>query len=235
MMLKNTCLVMTVCLGLIAFPSQLPAIETSLVVTSKSLSLSIEADSDQNLSLGFDALMQQAETLANQTIQTEFSNSAQLENLALTVSLSRRGLVAPILNLSVARSQWQSQPNLQAWSRQIARSAELLGYITVPAMAKRSPVSNPSQPAVYSSGFFKINRPANSINRATNQPISQPIPGAFPSNYSRNSDRNYYDNSTANPPQANPQVNSQRSVAPSNTSGKSNNAIPASNINKRDD
>lgn len=157
----------------------LPALNSGVgIEKSKTVGLNIVADSDTNLALGFDSLMQQAEALASQTIQAEFNNSSQLENLSLIVSLSRRGLVAPILNISVGRSQWQSQPNLQNWSRQIARSAELLGYVTVPAIAKRLPLSNPAQPAVYSSGFFKINRP---IKRSVNQLI----PGAFPSNYSR--------------------------------------------------
>jgi hypothetical protein len=151
---------------------------------SKNLDMNIDGDANENLNLGFDAFLQQAETLMSQSIQSEFSNFPQLERLSITVSLSRRGLVAPILTASIERSQWQNQPNLQTnretWSRQIGRSAELLGYIIVQPLAKRSTTISPNQQSVYSPGFFKINRPSN-------RPTNQQIPGAFPRDFINNS------------------------------------------------
>jgi len=187
-MLKTTSVIVAICS--IAFPNQLSAIESGLVEprlveTTKSISLNIEADSDQNLALGFDSFLQQAETLANQAIQTEFNNSSQLQRLNITVSLSRRGMVAPILTGSIERSQVISQAGSgetrlgQTWSRQIARSAELLGYVTIPPIAKRSPVVNSAKPSVYSAGFFKVNRPANRF-------IPSNLPPGFPANFSPN-------------------------------------------------
>jgi hypothetical protein len=215
-MLKTYCLTMTIWLCAIALPNQLAAIETIPTETiptetrltgTKSLSLNIEADSDQNLGLGFESFLQQAQTLANQAIQTEFNNSSDLQRLNITVSLSRRGMVAPILIGTIERSQ----QNSQTWSRQIARSAELLGYVTISPIAKRSPVVNAVQPSVYSAGFFKINRP---LNRQFNQSIpansANPIPNGFPSNFSSNS---------------RPQT---RQIAPQNI-------IPANSNNVRDD
>lgn len=139
----------------------LPATAQELTQTVKNLEL--DAYSPELVGLSFDGVLAEAQQRASSAIASEFSRSPNTA-LKLTVSLEKKGLVVPILLVTVTGSQWQRQPDLTLWSKTLSRSGELLGYFTVPSQAV--PVSRPSSSvtSVYSSGFFKINRPFNRSN-----------------------------------------------------------------------
>ncbi|MDX1977272.1 MAG: hypothetical protein SFT94_06330 [Pseudanabaenaceae cyanobacterium bins.68] len=132
--------------------------------------LELNADRPDVQGLSFEAILAQAQQRANQAIALEFSNPG-VTALRLTVSLTRKGLTAPILYVAVDKAQWQQQPSLTLWARSIPRSGELLGYFTIPARAQPAAQGNLPAATVYSSGFFKINRPAN---QPSPRPLSPP-------------------------------------------------------------
>ncbi len=76
----------------------------------------------------FASFLQRAEAVAQSTAQQSFSQNPQLNQLQIHIIGENAGLVAPLLSLEVSRSQWQSQPQVQAWSTRFGDSRVLLGF-----------------------------------------------------------------------------------------------------------
>jgi hypothetical protein len=160
------------------------AISLALFISSKVLSsraMPVEsAKIDQVISArsqqSFSDLISQAEQTATQLIQQTFANPAVTE-VRVQVSGERNGLVAPLLEATISRSNWQATPNIQKWSQHFSVAKYLLGYAAPPSTA--SPTASPSPPSAppQSPGRFM---PPTSGSGPFPSPINAPIPVSTP-------------------------------------------------------
>ncbi|MEA5464106.1 hypothetical protein [Leptothoe sp. PORK10 BA2] len=64
-----------------------------------------------------DDLVSQAESMATQAIDQHFNADPSLTEIEVVVLGSRNGDVIPILTTTVARTQWQENPQVSAWTK----------------------------------------------------------------------------------------------------------------------
>ncbi len=124
------------------------AIFTSLVVIllnsfptvawaeDKQISYTLNADNGS-----YQALTQQAESLAEKLIKQAFAQNPQLTEVAVSIIGEHNGQEVPLLAAKVSRANWQANPKIQAWTRYFSASAVLLGFNQVqpPKNAVRAP------------------------------------------------------------------------------------------------
>lgn len=77
----------------------------------------------------FETLMQQAEFVAGNFIQQVFVESSNVTEVSLTIVGEHNGQQVPLLSSNVSRSNWQTKPNVQAWSRYFSTAQSLLGFV----------------------------------------------------------------------------------------------------------
>lgn len=109
-----------------------------IISTSATLLISITPASAQikqiditlnsSASQTFTSLVGQAESLAKSAIEQEFAQDASLQEVSITIVGERKGQIVPLLIATVSRSEWQKEPNMQAWIRYLADSEVLLGF-----------------------------------------------------------------------------------------------------------
>lgn len=114
------------------------------IAETKSLTFQLASNSNQS----FKSLMQQAELLATDSITQEFARQHSVTAVAVTVIGERNGQQVPILIAKVSRLDWQTQPNIQLWTKYFAKAAILLGFKPLP---KTKPNVNIQLPIVTNS------------------------------------------------------------------------------------
>lgn len=98
-----------------------------------------------NSNQSFETLIQQAEALAKQSIDREFTEKAALTEISLTILVERHGQIVPLLRSKVSRSQWQKNSNIQRWTQYlVSNSGVLLGFYN-PSVSPTSQAS-PGEP-----------------------------------------------------------------------------------------
>lgn len=115
----------------------------------------------------FEQMIQQAQAQARSLIEQAFSSSSKVTAVSVKLMGERNGQEVPLLFTTVSRSDWQRNPDLNAWTKYFSHaSVALLGFLQPRApQATASVADNPAQPA-----------PAvGSSIVAPVQPSSQPI------------------------------------------------------------
>ncbi|MBD1863246.1 MULTISPECIES: hypothetical protein [Trichocoleus] len=129
-------------LGFCCLLGSFSAIAPATLAETQQLSFTLNTVGNQS----FDDLMQQAESLARNTIEQTFANNPETTAVAVSVLGERNGQEVPLLLTNVSRVSWQQQPRLQPWTKYFSRpSITLLGFLepqtTQPATATASFVS----------------------------------------------------------------------------------------------
>lgn len=97
---------------------------TSAQAETKSLDFTLSSNGNQT----FITLMQQAESLASNLIEQGFAEKSSVTEVFVTIIGERNGQQVPLLFSKVSRSDWQTEPKVQRWTRYSAKAAALLGF-----------------------------------------------------------------------------------------------------------
>lgn len=89
------------------------------------VNFTISSDGNQN----FQSLVQQAETLATNSIKQQFADNSSITDVSVTVVGEHNGQEVPLLFTKVSRSDWQTEPKFKPWTRYFNRAAVLLGFL----------------------------------------------------------------------------------------------------------
>lgn len=106
----------------------------------KILNISIKAEENES----FTNLMQQAESIASESINREFDRLSTVEEVKVTISGERNGQEVPLLSTKVSRLNWQAQPKIQSWTNYFTKAAILLGFNQLPKVKLDTPKSSVS-------------------------------------------------------------------------------------------
>lgn len=98
------------------------------IAETKSLNFKLASGNNQT----FTNLMQQAETLAIDSIRQEFAQQSTVTEVAVTIIGERNGQEVPVLFSKVSRLNWQTEPNIQMWTKYFTKAAVLLGFNQLP-------------------------------------------------------------------------------------------------------
>jgi hypothetical protein len=104
--------------------SNLIALSSPALAETKSLSFTLSTQDNQT----YKSLLEQAESLASQSIAQGFTASPSITEIVVTIIGERNGQEVPLLFTKVSRSQWQQQPQIKTWSQYFSNSAVLLGF-----------------------------------------------------------------------------------------------------------
>lgn len=109
---------------------------------TKLLSVRLRTEGNQS----FNNLMQQAELIAINSIEREFSQFSTITEVGIIVSGERNGQEVPLLSAKVSRGDWQSHPKIQFWTKYYTKAGILLGFnmpqTIKPKVTKLSPSFN---------------------------------------------------------------------------------------------
>ncbi len=101
---------------------------------SKQITYTLSSQSDRS----YKALTQQAESLAEKLIEQAFAQNPQLTEVAVSIIGERNGQEVPLLAAKVSRTNWQANPQIQAWMQYFSASAVLLGFNQVQQPSKNT-------------------------------------------------------------------------------------------------
>lgn len=76
----------------------------------------------------FESLIQQAESIAKNSIEQEFTSHPNLTEVSVMILGQRNGQIVPLVSSTVSRSNWQKEPRIDKWSRYFVSSEVLLGF-----------------------------------------------------------------------------------------------------------
>jgi hypothetical protein len=93
----------------------------------------------------FEALIQQAETIAQTTATQAFSDPNTTE-ITINITGEQSGQIAPILLLNVSRAEWQRQQNVQQWAKYPGGAKQLLGFNRSNSGRTATPIVTASNP-----------------------------------------------------------------------------------------
>lgn len=91
---------------------------------TKSFHFTISSNGDQN----FQTLVQQAESLASNSIKQGFAENSSITEVSVTVVGENNGQEVPLLFVTASRSNWQAEPKVKRWTRYFS-TAVLLGFL----------------------------------------------------------------------------------------------------------
>ena len=120
------------------------ALSTPAWAEPKQISILLSSQGNQD----FETLMQQAESVAGNFIQQVFAESPEITEVSITIVGEHNGQQLPLLSSNVSRSNWQTKPNVQVWSRYFGTAESLLGFVkpqqpaaTVAVVASFDPIA----------------------------------------------------------------------------------------------
>lgn len=76
----------------------------------------------------YQAVMQQAGSLAQKLIEQEFTQNSQTQEVEVVIVGERNGQEVPLLSAKVSHSNWRENPRIQSWTQYFSDSAVLLGF-----------------------------------------------------------------------------------------------------------
>ena len=91
----------------------------------KQISILLRSQENQD----FETLIEQAELVVGNFIQQVFAESPEITEVSVTIVGEHNGQQVPLLSSNVSRSNWQTQPNVQAWTRYFGTAESLLGFV----------------------------------------------------------------------------------------------------------
>jgi len=77
----------------------------------------------------FAEFIEQAESLAEESINRAFAENSQITAVSVKVVGERNGQEAQVISATVSRSNWQKQPKIQLWTQYLRNAGLLLGFI----------------------------------------------------------------------------------------------------------
>ena len=120
------------------------ALSTPAWAEPKQISILLSSQGNQD----FETLIDQAELMASNFIQQVFAESPEITEVSITIVGEHNGQQVPLLSSNVSRSNWQTKPNVQVWSRYFGSAQSLLGFVkpqlptaTVASVASFDPIA----------------------------------------------------------------------------------------------
>jgi len=130
--------------GLGALVALSMALSTPAWAEPKQISILLSSQGSQD----FETLMQQAKSVAGNLIQQAFAESPDITEVSVTIVGEHNGQQVPLLSSNVSRSNWQTKPNVQAWTQYFGTAESLLGFVkpqqpaaTVASVATFDPIA----------------------------------------------------------------------------------------------
>jgi hypothetical protein len=96
---------------------------TSVRAETKSFDFTLSSNGNQT----FATLVQQAESLASNSIEQGFAEKSSVTEVSVTIVGEHNGQQVPLLFSKVSRSDWHTEPKIQRWTRYFIKAAALLG------------------------------------------------------------------------------------------------------------
>lgn len=93
----------------------------------------------------FADMVKRAEIKTENAIRREFSRRSGTNQLSIRITGERNGQQAPIMMVSITRSQWRNRPKIKSWGRYYSDSSKLLGF-TNTSQATTPQANQPSTP-----------------------------------------------------------------------------------------
>lgn len=125
----------------------------------------------------FEQLIQQAQAQARSLIEQAFSGNSNLTAVSVKLMGERNGQEVPLLFTTVSRSAWQSNPDLNAWTKYFSHaSVALLGFL------------QPRTPQVTASAATNPVQPTSASDRAIAVPVQPSSPSVYAPPNRRNED-----------------------------------------------
>lgn len=124
------------------------AIASPAWAESKSFNFTLSSGGSQT----FKTLMEQAESLASNSIEQEFVENSSVTEITITIMGERNGQEVPLLVAKVSRPQWQAEPIIQSWTRYLGNSATLLGF----NKPKQSQANSPNSTVAFRANQTRI-------------------------------------------------------------------------------
>lgn len=97
---------------------------------------------DSNNNNSYKILVKQAEDLAKNTVNQEFQNNPEITEITVTILGERDSQIVPVLRLTVSRSEWQKNPDIDEFTRYFADAKFLLKF------ENNSTATSDSQPKI---------------------------------------------------------------------------------------
>ncbi|MGD1716400.1 hypothetical protein [Dapis sp. BLCC M172] len=121
----------------------------SVLASTKKTSLSIESNNNNS----YKSLVEQAEKLAQKTIDQEFANNPEITKITITILGERKSQIVPVIRSTVSRSEWQKNADIDEFTRYFADAKLLLKFEddsdaeAIPETKSPLPKSPPQVPA----------------------------------------------------------------------------------------
>ncbi|MEM1171551.1 MAG: hypothetical protein AAGJ08_21330 [Cyanobacteria bacterium P01_H01_bin.35] len=96
----------------------------SALASTKKTSLSIESNNNNS----YKSLVEQAENLAQKTINQEFANNPEITEITITILGERRSQIVPVIRSTVSRAEWKNNPKIDDFTRYFADAKFLLKF-----------------------------------------------------------------------------------------------------------
>ncbi|MDJ0552983.1 MAG: hypothetical protein QNJ68_00760 [Microcoleaceae cyanobacterium MO_207.B10] len=121
---------------------------TNSIVLAETKQTSQLIDSNNNNS--YKVLVKQAEDLVKNIVNQEFKNNPQITEVTVTILGERQSQIVPVLRLTVSRSEWQNNPDIDEFTRYFADAKFLLKFdnnsTTTSDSQPKTPNSSPQSP-----------------------------------------------------------------------------------------
>lgn len=97
------------------------------IASAESVERNFILNSEGNQS--FDILLQQAQELAQNSIDQEFIENPEVSEVSIVILGEHQGQIVPLLRSQVSRSKWQQDPKIYRWTRYFTHNSRvLLGF-----------------------------------------------------------------------------------------------------------
>lgn len=95
-------------------------------------------------SQSFDILLQQAQDLAQSSIEQAFIDNFEVTEVSILILGEHQGQIVPLLRSQVSRSGWQQDPRIYRWTRYFANNSRVLLGFNQPSAPRTSQI-DPAQ------------------------------------------------------------------------------------------
>ena len=113
------------CWGIILILSSF--VSTISIASAESVERNFILNSEGSQS--FDILLQQAQDLAQSSIEQEFIENPEVTEVSILILGEHQGQIVPLLRSQVSRSGWQQDSRIYRWTRYFANTSRvLLGF-----------------------------------------------------------------------------------------------------------
>lgn len=96
----------------------------SATADPKQLNLFLSSQPNQS----FQTLLQEAESLAKNSIQQSFQSSPDRIDISVNILGEHYGQQVPLLSVTVSQTNWHRDPKVQSWAKYFNNASQLLGF-----------------------------------------------------------------------------------------------------------